>query len=103
MFQAKSRGNRAQHIVGFELGGNKLRRDHIFMLKLFEQIAHQHGFARADFAGDDDEAFAQGQTIFEISHGALVALATEEKLRVGIKRERFSAQMIKRFVHRRSL
>jgi hypothetical protein len=39
-------------------------------------------FARADLAGDDDEAFALGKAVAEIGHRLLVGAAVEVEARV---------------------
>ena len=50
--------DRAQHVVGVELGADELRRDELSRVELLEQAAHDRRLAGADLAGDDDEALA---------------------------------------------
>jgi hypothetical protein len=43
------------------MGTDEIRRHDLVRIEAFEQAANEGGLARADFAGDDDEAFAPVQ------------------------------------------
>ena len=88
---AERHGDRAQQVVGLELRADELRRDDLARIELLEQAAHDRGLARADLAGDDDEAFALVQAVLEVGERALVPATAEEERRIGIELERLAA------------
>ena len=60
--QAEGRGDHAQRVLGIELRADELRGDDLARVELVEQAAHDRRLARADLAGDDDEALVLVQT-----------------------------------------
>ena len=62
-------------------------------------MSDQRRFARADLAGDDDEALTLRQAIAKIAHRLLVAGALEIELRVGGELEGSPAEAVELFVH----
>ena len=97
--QAEGRHHHAQGVVRVEVGVDDVRGHDLVGGQPVEQVAHQRGFTGTDFAGDDDEAFALRQAVLEVGHGALVALAAEEEVRVGTQLEGFGGEFVVGLVH----
>jgi hypothetical protein len=72
-----------------DLCGNDLLR-----IELLEQAAHDRCLAGADFAGDNDEAFALIEPVLEIGKRALVPAAAEEERGIRVELEGLAGQPI---------
>src|SRR6185312_9245690 len=97
--QAEGGGDRAQQVVGVELGADELRRDELVAIEVLEEVAHQRRLPGADLAGDDDEALALVDAVLEVRERALVAATAEVERRIGIELERLAGQPVEGFVH----
>ena len=64
-----------------------------------DHVRHEGGLARADFTGDDDEAFALRKTITQIRQCLAVRSAGEIEGRVRRQLERLAAQSVKFLEH----
>ena len=78
---------KAEDIIAFDLGRNELDYGHPRRIEPLHEQADQRGFAGADFAGHDDEAFCLLQAIAQIRHRLFVRAAFEPESRVGRQRE----------------
>jgi hypothetical protein len=80
--------DQAQHVVALDLCGHDLQRIEARTVDLGQQVAPPSGFARADLAGDGDEALRLRQAIAEISHCLAMRAAGEPEARVRRQLER---------------
>jgi hypothetical protein len=97
--QAEGRDHHAQRVVRIQVGVDDVGGDDLVGGQAVEQVAHQRGLAGTDFAGDDDEALALRQAVLEVGHGALVALAAEEEVRIGAQLEGLGGKSVVSLVH----
>src|SRR5215831_10403385 len=82
----------AKHVVRIELSAHELGGHDLVAVQVFEEAANDGRLARADFAGNDDEAFTLVNAVLQIRVRALVPAAAEEEGRVGIELERLTGQ-----------
>src|SRR5215831_16844593 len=69
------------------------------LVKDLQQTTNQHGLARPDFAGQDDEALPAFHTIVERCKRFVVFLGGEQERRIWCDVEWVSLQAVKAFVH----
>ena len=89
------------HLFAVERAGDDFAHGQAFVVELLFQVRDQRRLARADLAGNHDEAFALVQTIAEIAQRLLVRNALEVERRVGRKLEGPLAEAVEFFVHLR--
>ena len=63
-------------------------------IELLEEAADDRRLAGADFAGDDDEAFALVEPVLQICKRALVPAAAEEERRIGVELKGLAGQPV---------
>ena len=99
-FDAELFGNKAQQIVALDLCRHQLDRGQPVRIDRVHQMADQRRLARADIAGDDDEAFALRQPIAKVGHRLAVRSALEIESGIGRQLERASGEAVELIVHR---
>ena len=77
----------------------RLAGDHLLRIQLGQQAAHHRRLARADIAGDDDEALVLVHAVLEIGHRAPVLPAAEVERRIGIELKGLVGEPVEGFVH----
>ena len=77
-----------------------LRRGQPLAVDRGHQVRNQRGFARADLAGDDDEALALVQAVLEVGHRPPVTATAVEEGGIGVELKGFAAKLEECFVHR---
>ena len=97
---AEGGDDRLQQLARLQLGADDLRRQHLLAVQPVEQHAHQRGLARADLAGDDDEALGLRDAVLQVGQRAAVAAAVEVERRIRVELEGRAAETEVGFVHR---
>ena len=85
-----------------ELAGDDLRHGQLLRVDRAHQVRDQRRLARADLAGDDDEAFALGEAVAEVGQRLAVRDAAEIERRIGRELEGLSRQAVEIVEHRQS-
>ena len=98
--QAESLRHDMHQLFAVELAGDDLGGGQPGRIDSRHQMRDQRGFARADFAGDDDKAFALRQTIAQIGQRLAVRQAFEIESRIRRQLERSAFQPIEIIEHR---
>src|SRR6185312_2810898 len=65
----------AKRVFGIELSRDELADDDVAAAEAVEQTSQNRRLARADLAGDDDEALVAHHPVIEVGLGTLVLLA----------------------------
>jgi hypothetical protein len=86
--------DQAQQVLTRDLRGHDARHAELVGIELAAHPLDQRGLARADLAGDDDEALALVQPVGEMGVRALMHGAVEEQPRVGRHLERVLAEPV---------
>ena len=73
------------HVQAIKLAGDNGRRCQAGLVHTLHQMADERRFARTDFAGDDNEAFALSKTIAQI--GQCLAMRRAFKIELRVRRK----------------
>ncbi len=97
--QAKGRRHHVQKIKSIELGGHDMGDVDVVPVNGSAKPLHQRCFAGADFAGDDNEAFAAVQSVGQVGHRLGVNAALEIETVIRREQKGFATKAIKLRVH----
>ena len=89
-------------LVLVELAGDDLADRQPLGVDRAHEVRHEGGLARADLAGDDDEAFALRKAVAKVRQRLAVRDAAEIERRIGRELEGLSGQAIEIVEHRHS-